>query len=222
MSTVGVLPPRPSRPRVVFAAAYLLAGSAAFWFASAVATLFALPEYDRHHSDLAQDPTAGTGAVLLLVLFATGAFGAAGLALLLAFLDAQGRPAARVLTWILGGFSVCVAGSLLLVDPFTATGWHHALMLGASVLTLVLVGAVVVLLALRSSGGYYRAVRMARQAAARLAYAARYGPAPAYPGWTVYNPPPGPVVMGQRAPSVPPPPPPPPLPPREGGWGRPG
>ncbi|HEY1177072.1 MAG TPA: hypothetical protein VGF17_13025, partial [Phytomonospora sp.] len=148
MSAVGF--PAPPRPRGVFAASYLLTGSAAFWLAAAVATLFALPQYERYAGDLARDPDAGAGAVVLLILFATGAIGAAGLAVLLAFLDERGRGPARVLTWILGAFAICVAGAFLLFDPFTVTTWHHVLMTGSSILTLVLVIAVVVLLALRS------------------------------------------------------------------------
>ncbi|MEV0650783.1 hypothetical protein AB0I28_36565 [Phytomonospora sp. NPDC050363] len=223
-------PPPPQRPRGVFAAAYLLAGSGAFWLAAAIATLFAIPQYERHHSDLAQDPSAGVGVTLLLILFATGAFAAAGTAVLLAVFDAKGRPAARVMTWILGGLAVGVALALLLLDPFTATAWHRGLMIGASVLTLVSTSVVIVLLGSRSSGGYFRGVRWARMAAARAAYAARYRPVPQYPqappGWTVHNPPPAPPVNLPQpfAPRPPGPPHRPPSgpPPTESGWGRPG
>ena len=173
----------PARPTGVLAAAYLLSGASAFWLAAAIATLFAIPQYSRFYGDLEQDPDAGTRAAFLLVTAAIFAALAAGPSILLAVLDALGRPAARVLTWIFGGLAVCVAGSILLLDLFVAIPWHRWLMTGTAVLTLVFVLATGVLLGLHSSGEYFRAARQARaarRAAARLTGAPSHRPSPGY------------------------------------------
>lgn len=181
------------RPRSVLVAVYLLAGMVAFWLTAAIATLFALPQYDRHHTDLAQDPTAGAGVAFLLVLFVVCAVIASGLSIPLVFLDAGGRPAARTLTWILGGVAGCIALILLLLDPFDAISWHRWLMTGTSLITVTFTATMTVLIARRSSGEYFRDVHAARQAM-RFARTARYWPVPAYgatqAGWTGNNPPP--------------------------------
>jgi hypothetical protein len=170
----------PERPPSVFAAAYLLSGASAFWLSGSIATIFAIPQYSRYYGDRQQDPVAGSLAALLLIIAALVALAAVAPSVLLAVLDAQGRRAARVLTWIFGGVAVCVAGCLLLFGVFGAIPWHRWLMTGTAVLTLVFVPATGVLLALPSSGRYFRAAREYREAHRPRARA--YPPAgPGYP-----------------------------------------
>ncbi|MGA8114844.1 MAG: hypothetical protein WCA46_14355, partial [Actinocatenispora sp.] len=146
----------PDRPAGVSVATFLLSGAAAFWLAAAIATLFAIPQYARHVQDVEQNPDAGTGATVLLALFAFVAVSGAVIAILLAVFDAHGRTTARILTWVYAGLTVCVATVILLADPFTGVLWHHWLSLGVAVLTLALTVAVTVLLALPVATRYYR------------------------------------------------------------------
>jgi len=171
----------PERPREVVIAAYLLAGASAFWLAAMLATLFAMPQYERHYADLAQSPDGGVPAVMLLSATVFIGLLAVALFVLLGVLDATGRPAARVLTWVFGGLAVGAAALTLGSGAFAGIAWHRWLMNGTAIVTLAFVLAAIVLLALPRSGEYFRRSRETRQALARLAYYARYQPAP-WPG----------------------------------------
>lgn len=197
--------PTPTAPTAVFVAGYLLCGAAALWLSAAIATLYAIPHYQRYYGDRAQDADAGRLAGLLLGVAVVTAVLGVGVALLLALSDARGSAGGRVLTWIFAGVAGCVSGAVLLLDLFAAVAWHRWLMTGTALLTLGFVLATSVLLALPRSTGYVRAVRQARverRAALRLARQAagrtlRYAPPPRpYPT-------PGPYAQPYRWPGHP-------------------
>jgi hypothetical protein len=173
--------PLPTAPAGVFTAAMLLAGAAAFWLSATIATLFAVPQYGRFYENLHADHTSGSAVTLLLITSAVPSVLVSLLTVLLAVLDARGRPVAWVLTYIVAGLSACVSATYLLTGIFTAVPWHQRLMTAVSALTLVIVVTVAVLLSLRSSRRYLRAARLMRQVA-RPVYrpSMPYGPAP-YP-----------------------------------------
>jgi len=206
----------PRRPGSLLASLYLYAGASAFWLAAAVATLFAIPEYRRHYSDLAQSAEAGAVATLLLLLAAGLAVCGVLVTVLLTLLDGYGWSGARAMTWVYTGLSVLVAGTVVLADPFAAIPWHRWLMTGTAVLTALLLAGGAVLLAGPASGRFFREYRAARQRIAAQRRAARhrqpFRPGPAYPyppvvvsPTAVYPPP-----SANPAPSNPPPPNPPP------------
>lgn len=184
----------PARPSQVFIAAYLFSGASALWLTAGLATLFAIPEYARHYADLNQDASAGTVASVLLVLVALAAAAGTGLALLLSLLGAAGRSPARTLIYVLGGIAVAVATVLLPLDLFSAIPWHRWLMVGVAALTLILVVASGVLLALPASRTWFRQARearLARQPALAAPYPG-YPPMPPYRHPPTANPPQGP------------------------------
>lgn len=170
--------PAPERPRGVFAAAYLLAGAAALWLTAMTATMFVIPQYERHYAESTQSSDGGLLAVGLLFLAAGVAVLAAALFVLLAFLDAHGRPAARVLTWVFGGLAFGAAVLILSSGMFVGISWHQWLMNGIAVVTLVLLSIALVLLALPSSSAYFRRSREHRHINAQRAHLARYGMLP--------------------------------------------
>jgi hypothetical protein len=174
-------PAAPARPRSVLAATYLLGGAAAFWLASMIATMFAMPQYERHYTEIARTPDGGALAVFGLALTAGLALIAAALFVMLAFLDAFGRPAARVLSWVFGGLAIAVAGLVPLSEAFTGVAWHQMLMNGVAIVTLALLTAAVVLLGVPASSAYFRRSQEHRQERARLAQWARYGFVPMAP-----------------------------------------
>lgn len=167
--------PAPERPRAVSVAAFLLVGAAAFWLAAMIATMFAVPQYERHYVELAQSPDGGLAAVMLLAFGAAIAMLAAALFVLLGALDANGRPAARIQTWIFGGLAVGAAGLILGTGVFTGIGWHQWLMNSIAVVTLCFLPSAMLLLALPSSSAYFRRSREHRRANARRLHLARYG-----------------------------------------------
>jgi small-conductance mechanosensitive channel len=170
----------PERPRSVLAATYLLGGAAAFWLAAMIATMFAMPQYERHYTEIARTPDGGALAVFGLALTAGLALIGAALFILLAFLDAFGRPAARVLSWVFGGLAIAVAGLILLSEAFTGVAWHQWLMNGIAIVTLAFLTAAVVLLGMPVSSQYFRRSKEHRQERARLAQWARYGFVPEF------------------------------------------
>ncbi|GAB2962647.1 hypothetical protein GCM10027280_59370 [Micromonospora polyrhachis] len=192
----------PRQPLSLFVAAYLLSGASALWLTAAIATLFAIPQYSRYYGDREQNADAGVLAALLLIVAVVVAVLAVGLSILLALLDAHGRPAGRVLTWIFSVVAVVIAGSILMLDLFAPIPWHRWQMAGTAVLTLGVMAATGVLLMLPSSSAYFRAARdfrTARQAAIRLArQQAGYYRRPGYP--PAPYPPAGPAPFAQPGP----------------------
>jgi hypothetical protein len=183
-------PPAPSAPPGVLAAAYLIAGAAACWISAAIAGLFAIAQYTRHYTDLRQDPSSGKAVAALFVTGAVLAVLAAAPTILLAVLDAQGRPAARVLTWIFSVVGLAVAAAVLLLDMFTALPWYRWVTAGTAVATLLFLLAGGILLMTPPAGRYFRAARDHRAAARPVPMV--YPPRPFYPAQPPYPPPPQP------------------------------
>jgi hypothetical protein len=152
-------------PAGVFTAAYLFAGVAACWLSAAIATLFAVPQYGRYYENLHADPTAGGLAMLALILAAVPATLVSALAVLLAVLDAGGRPAARAWTYILAILAVVVSVTYLRSGLFAAVPWHHRMIAIVALVTLGAVVVMTVLLNLRGSRRYFRDATQRRRAA---------------------------------------------------------
>ncbi|TVT41040.1 hypothetical protein FNH05_23085, partial [Amycolatopsis rhizosphaerae] len=162
MTTAAARPDR-KPPAAVFAGSYLFVGVAALALAGGIGALFAIPELGHYESERAADDAAGKLATTGLVLYAVLAVVFSFLCLLLAILDGRGRSAARVLTWVLGGLTVCFNGGLLIVGPYDSVPWYRNLTQLAAVATVLLAIGSATLLALPASHGYFRAMRAARR-----------------------------------------------------------
>lgn len=186
-------------PATVFAGSYLFAGVAALALVGAIGALFAIPELGHYESDRARDDAAGELAAVGLVLYAAMAVVFSFLCLLLAILGGRGRPAARVLTWVLGGLTVCFNIGLLVIGPYDSVLWYRVLTQMAAWAAILLATGSAVLLALPTSHGYFRAMRAARQQQRLL----HFGPPSDYRPPSHPMPPPGyqpPPSFGQPMP----------------------
>ncbi|MEV7562497.1 hypothetical protein [Streptomyces sp. NPDC089795] len=165
--------PAPAPPGTVFAASYLLAGVAALALVSAVGTLFAIPEFSHRRSERAGDRAAGDLAGYGLTVFASFAIAFGVLCLVLALLDLRGNRPARVLTWVVGGLSVCFDIALLAIGFYDSVPWYAGMTRLVTVGMLLLTIASVTLLALPASHRYFRV----------MAPPGRPGPPAGYPAW---------------------------------------
>ncbi|MBO4210604.1 hypothetical protein, partial [Micromonospora echinofusca] len=154
--------PAPALPPSAFAGSYLLAGVAALALVSAVGGFFAVPEFSYLKGRQAQDNGAAALAGVGLLGFAVLAVGFGVLCLLLAFLIARSSTGARVLAGIACGVSICFNIGLLAVGAFQSVPWYGELSRILAVGMLLLSAGSLVLLALPSSRGHFRAVRDAQ------------------------------------------------------------
>ncbi|WP_158820862.1 MULTISPECIES: hypothetical protein [unclassified Streptomyces] len=172
MTTTRVEPP-PALPGTVFAASYLFAGVGALALVSAVGTFFAIPEFSQRRSEQAGDGAAGDLAGYGLTVFTSFAVVFCAICLVLAFLDARGNGPARVLTWIVGGLSVCFDVALLTVGFYDSVPWYAAMTRVVTVGMLLLTIGSVALLALPASHRYFRLTAPPRPPT----------PPPGHPAW---------------------------------------
>ncbi|WP_410628212.1 hypothetical protein [Amycolatopsis sp. cmx-8-4] len=153
----------PRLPSAVIAGSYLLAGMAAVEVTTAIAGFYAIPEFRYAQSRLAHNDEAGTVAVAGMVTYLVLAAVFGGLCLLLAMLTKRGSGAARVLSWVLSGLTVCFVTTLVLTGVYDSVSWYGDLTrLSALALVLLAAGAVTSL-ALPPSHVYFRATQAARQ-----------------------------------------------------------
>jgi hypothetical protein len=171
MTATTAMPARPRRaPLSLLLAGYLLGGAGALWTSAAIATLFAIPEFSRHYSQLRGDADAGPVLAVLLVFLVAASILAAAVTIPIAVSTVAGSPVARVLAWIALVPAAFVALILLLGDPYRAVPWHQRLSTAVAIATLIVCVATPVLLLRKASRAYVgqvRAARQARQAAVR-------------------------------------------------------
>ncbi|MEH1014824.1 hypothetical protein V6U90_17145 [Micromonospora sp. CPCC 206060] len=197
--------PAPALPRAVFAASYLLAGVTALALVSAIGGFYAIPEFSYLKGKQAHDSGAEVLAVFGLLGFTILAIVFGGLCLLLALLSGKGSAAARVLTWLVGGVTVCFNVVLLVVGAFQSVPWYGDLTRILAVAMLLLSTGSITLLALPASHRYFRAAQAARP---------QRRPRPPFPPPPHFRPTaPGYPPLGYQPPTSPlgahPPPPPP-------------
>lgn len=209
----GLPAPAPRRrPTIVTAASNLLYFVAALEVVTAIIT-FSL--YGKTY-DAVKSVYAGTAAEGMEgVVAAASSIGAAinvllaiGLATL-GFLDGRGKNAARIVTWVIGGISLCCVGLGLggnaMVSSMNSTSttggpsqtevqqridaalpsWYRPFSVTLSVVMLLAMLAVIILLALPASNEFFR-----KQPAGydpSLAYPAYPGGQPPYPGQPAYG-----------------------------------
>jgi hypothetical protein len=181
-------PPGPAprgRPITVTIASYLLYGAAAL---EVITAIMSLSTVGRTY-DVVRDAYAGTadGSGIADVVLASAIVGAAINVLLaagfavLGALDSRGKNPARIVTWVVGGLSVCcsgigLGGQAAISTTYTSTDpsgnlsqsqlnqsindalpqWYRPVTLTLAAITLLAILAVIVLLALPASNAFFR------------------------------------------------------------------
>lgn len=165
-------PPPPRPPTTILLAAWLFAGTSAFWLSAAIATLFAVPDYAWHFAAAGGSEKAGTSVVQLVLIAVVFAVPVAAASALLGAFGARGGTGVRALTWFVGCTALGLSAILLPLSPYPAS-WHRWVMNLVAIVTVLLVAATLTLLTLRPSRAFFHATRDARLAATRAAWAAR-------------------------------------------------
>ncbi|OLB79649.1 MAG: hypothetical protein AUI14_09650 [Actinobacteria bacterium 13_2_20CM_2_71_6] len=208
------------RPGTVSAAGYLMFLVAALIVINGIITLVTLgPVIDATRKAYASLPNAdavGSAAQVVTVILVVVTYLFAAGFVILGLLDLRGKNAARIVTWVLAGLSVLCFGCGAIggatggfggglgrgntngVDITEATrqindaypAWFKPTSLAITVINLLAVLAVIILLALPASNGYFRRGKNLAD--------------PAIPSLP-YPPPPGYQAPGYQAPGSPPP-----------------
>jgi hypothetical protein len=244
----GAAPAPKARPTVVTVATYLLFLVAFLELVDAIIGFSVYPKI----SDAIKDVYAGTDVESAEgVISATTIIGAvinllfaAGLAVL-GILDGRGRNVARIITWVVGGLSLCCLGAGLgssalvsSVNNDSSTGgpsssevqdrisaalpsWYEGTTVTVAVVSLLAMLAVIILLALPASNEFFRKQPAGFDPSMGYPpYPGGYGQ-PQYPGQPGQSPYPAPGQSPYPAPGQPPYPA-PGQPPQPGGYGQPG
>jgi hypothetical protein len=219
----GAAPAPKSRPTIVTVATYLLFLVAFLELVDAVVGFSVYPKI----SDAIKDAYAGTGVegagdvagVSSVIGAVVNLLFAAGLTVL-GLLDGRGRNVARIITWVVGGLSLCCLGlglgsSALVssVNGDTSTGgpsstevqdrisaalpsWYEGTTVTIAVVSLLAILAVIILLALPASNEFFRKQPAGFDPAY---YPGAYGQ-PGYPGQPGQSPYPAPGQSPYPAP----------------------
>lgn len=221
-----------ARPTTVTVSSYLLMLVAALSVIGAIITLTSIGTLSQAWREVYQ----GNPELAQASSFAVGAVGVgaavsllwAAVLVILAILNNRGRNASRIVTWVLGGLSLCCSGFSLLgnalnnaaamqgtsgaeaeqlqrrLDELTPA-WHQPVGLITNTLTLIAMLAALILLALPASNAFFRKPAAAgwMPPGPGSPYPSAPPPYPSYPGQQQYpgqQPPAQPPFPGQQYP----------------------
>jgi hypothetical protein len=148
-----------TRPAVVTAGCYLLAGIGALRLVLGAAGLVAIPDIVRVYTESDGSVESGQAAGHLALLFGIWSMFLGCAFVALALLTVRGIRWARIVSWIFAGVLACATGPQVITGLADLVTWYRQLTLAVSALTFLLAVVAIVLLALPPAQPYFRKVK---------------------------------------------------------------